>query len=334
MAFNEYLSMAIKNAKLSTRGAAKIGEVSVSYLSRIVRDPSVVPTVKFLDKLAPVLKVPFTELFYQAGLFVPSVSAKHSNHYVQLRVLGPIELTIKSYLSEYTEIIIDFFKREKTITDIDDISDLELIGITTEKLIKAQTEGSYSEINEDIINYLYDIFVGKGIESETKMAAASAFCKFTGANIDEIMFMFDLVPGHFYDKEYSLNFAEVLATFEDLISKAFSVFYQECAINDYPKNHNFNASFWYHFSLMKCAKDDDGVAEKQVYSEKQTSTEIYLNSGIIIHLLNMSCKSLSPQTTELTFTVPLNTIAASTLLPDIALFIEEKLKSIKVDKKD
>ncbi|MGB9826739.1 MAG: helix-turn-helix domain-containing protein, partial [Desulfofundulus sp.] len=216
--FSAYLNGLVEKRGLSIRSVAKSAGVSFSHLSRILRDPSTpTPKIRFLDALPPVLNVPFSTFLFYAGQFLPEAGPRSGENCKRPK-LTPKHLL--SYLETISrEDIMLFLNSAASEDKLRNF--LHLDG----KFLKTLSPEAELTFADAIINHINSVLSAKKFDSLTTMDILVYFSELVEHDLDEILFMFDLIPSKFYSHDHSPNFATKLDRLSEWLD------YVVCSLN-------------------------------------------------------------------------------------------------------
>jgi len=115
MDFSSYLKNLIKKSGYSYRKLGSLSGVNHTYLSKICRGSSGVPSPEILKKIAVPLFIPYEDLLRAAGYLLSESSAPYSSNPAEDILLRVARLTSegKEKLSEYLDFLEDWERKQK-----------------------------------------------------------------------------------------------------------------------------------------------------------------------------------------------------------------------------
>lgn len=115
MDFSSYLKNLIKKSGYSYRKLGSLSGVNHTYLSKICRGSSGVPSPEILKKIAVPLFIPYEDLLRAAGYLLSESNAPYSSDPAEDILLRVARLTSegKEKLSEYLDFLEDWERKQK-----------------------------------------------------------------------------------------------------------------------------------------------------------------------------------------------------------------------------
>lgn len=231
--FKAWLNTILAEKKLTVHTAAKMAGISTAHFARVARDPAVAPPrLPLLDSLAPVLSVSFTELFYRAGRFLPKKFSRtektlsRAGEASLLKTTYLYQVTFSVFCSSLTSSFLDSFATfgdQEIKEQIDKIKNLidwynrNFLAVSLPRF--PRTEEGYEKRREfkrklesekilmikniednwlSLMEKIRSALEKADLTPENKMSYFLSLSEITKTDLDEMLFIFDLIPEDFY----------------------------------------------------------------------------------------------------------------------------------------